>query len=206
MLLLELFNVSEMSQIIDPVTPKLANQDNNHAMFVKYARYCEPVEQLTDTITLYHGESDRTVYMAVKSEGIEGDEQIVYLMEFERDSNRLLGEFVIQRWLWASPDHKHEIGNLPTRMFNELIEDYFTVVADSEQTPNGKKFWTRQLHSAFGNGLNVYYADLNKNILKQLQKPSDINRYDYSYGVWTTAESSLEKVFVISSKQLRVTK
>lgn len=195
-----------MSQIIDPVTPKLANPENNHAMYLKYARYCEPIEKLTDTITLYYGESDRNVYMAVKSAGEEGDEQIVYLMEFERDSNRLLGEFAIQRWLWMDKAHKGELGNLPTRMFNELIDDFFTVIADSEQTPDGKKFWMRQLHSAFGRGLNVYYADFNKNVLKQLQKPNDINRYDFAYGVWTRAESSLEKVFVISKKQLRVTK
>ena len=205
MLLLELFNVKEMSQVIDPVAPKLATKANN-SIFQKYARYCEPVEKLSDTITLYYGESDRNVYMAVKSEGVEGDERIIYLMEFERDSTRLLGGFVIQRWLWIDKAYKSEIGDLPTRMFNELIDDYFTVVADSEQTADGKKFWTRQLHAAFGKGLNVYYVDFSKNILKQLQKPSDINRYDFAYGVWTRAESSLEKVFVISSKQLRVTK
>lgn len=205
MLLLELFNVKEMSQVIDPVNPKLATKANN-AIFQKYRRYCEPVEKLSDTITLYYGESDRNVYMAVKSEGVEGDERIIYLMEFERDSTRLLGGFVIQRWLWIDKAYKSEIGDLPNRMFNELIDDYFTVVADSEQTADGKKFWTRQLHAAFGKGLNVYYADFNKNALKQLQKPSDINRYDFAYGVWTRAESSLDKVFVISSKNLRVTK
>jgi hypothetical protein len=194
------------SQLIDPVTPKMASQADN-SMFSKYRRFCEPVEKLSDTITLYYGEGNtRNVYMAAKSEGVEGDDKVVYLMEFERDSNRLLGEFAIQRWLWMDKAYKGELGNLPTRMFNELIDDYFTVIADSEQTPDGKKFWLRQLHAAFGSGLNVYYADLNKNVLKQLQKPGDISRYDFAYGVWTRAESSLEKVFVISSKKLRVTK
>lgn len=206
MKLRELFdrNIDEMSMVIDPVkNTKLDHPVSNHSLFMAYKPKLSMIEKLGDNITLYYCDrGSREAYLAVYSEGNPNDEQIAYIMEYERTNSSLIGAYVTQKWLWTNPKYRHLLGDLPTRVFFELIDDYFTVTADSEQTPEGKNFWKRKLTQAFGKGLNVYLVNFDNNKLIKLNTPTDINKTDFSHGVWTKSESSLEKVFVISSKKL----
>jgi len=196
--------ITEMSQIIEPVTPRTADPDKNHQLFLKYKRTCEPIEQLTPEITLYEGDNSvHYVYMAVHSQGQADDERIVYLMEYERDNLRPLGDHAVQRWVWQDPKYRSQLGDLASRLFDQLIEDYFTVVADNEQTPLGRKFWLKQLHRAFQRGLKVYYADFKQEQLHQLHDASQVDHYG-KY-VWTTHADSQHRVFAISSRELKPT-
>ena len=153
------------SQIIAPITSKLDNPELNHAMYLKY-KNAELIDTLSPEIKVYEGDSgNRGFYMAVHSLGQPNDEQIIYLMEYTRATGGGIGSHVVQKWLWAGKEHRSKLGNLPTKLFYSLLDDYFTIATDSEQT--------EEIHS------------LNK-----------------EHGIWTQEESSLDKLFVISKKQL----
>jgi hypothetical protein len=207
MKLRELFNnevLDEMSMLIGPVSDsKLYDPVSNHTIYKTYKSKADIIGKLNNNITLYYcTRGGRNAYMAVYSEGKPDDEQIAYLMEYTRDSYPPIGPHAVQKWLWTNPKYRNLIGDLPTKIFFELIDDYHTVTADLEQTPAGRDFWMRKIHQAFGRGLNVYYANFEKNDLIQLRNPADMNRINFTHGVWTSAESSLDKVFVISNKKL----
>lgn len=207
MKLRELFNsetLDEMSMIIGPVSDsKLYDPASNHTIYKTYKSKSEVLGKLNNNITLYYcTRGNRNAYMAVYSEGQPDDEQIAYLMEYTRDSYPPIGPHAVQKWLWTNPKYRNLIGDLPTKIFFELIDDYHTVTADLEQTPDGREFWKRKIKQAFGRGLNVYYADFEKHDLIQLRNPTDMARVNFTHGVWTPSESSLDKVFVISTKKL----
>jgi hypothetical protein len=197
--------IAEMSQIIDPVSSVLSQPKYN---LEKYKKFMQTVKYdpgytivgKEGNVIVYNGKKDHVhQYIAVDPD----QERIVYKMEFDVYSHRLLGRYVVQQWLWADPAYRLD---LPSKIFEELLEDYRTVVCDAEQTELGKAFWIKQLHKAFSRNLNIYYVDLENNQLIAVPSAADILAFDHKYKIWTRADSSANRLFVISHNQLRTTK
>jgi hypothetical protein len=190
--------IVEMSQLIDPVISLLANPTRNleqYKSFMQQVRY-DPlytvVGRLGDVL-LYSGNNGHVhQYIAVDPTR----ERIVYKMEFKVHQHRLLGSYVVQEWLWADPSYKLD---LPSRVFEELLADYLTVVCDAEQTELGKKFWLKQLSKAFSRGLSVLYVDFSNNVKIVVPDMPSLNAFDRRYKIWTRLESSTNRVFAIST-------
>ena len=193
-----------MSQIIDPISSVLTNPKRNLELYKEFMQYVKYDPSYTvvgkeGNVLVYSGENEHVhQYIAVDPD----QERIVYKMEFDVHSHRLLGRYVVQQWLWADPAYRLD---LPNKVFQELLEDYQTVVCDAEQTEMGKSFWIKQLHNAFARNLNVYYVNFATNQLIAVPNAESIPAFDHKYKIWTRSESSTDRLFVISRRQLRTT-
>jgi hypothetical protein len=194
--------IVEMSQIIDPLITVLTDPTRNLELYKEFkqqVRY-DPgytVVGKEGNVLVYTGDNGHVhQYVAIDPD----KERIVYKMEFDIRSHRLLGRYVVQRWLWADPAYRLD---LPSKIFAELISDYITVVCDAEQTELGKDFWIKQMNKAFSRGLLVYYVDFDNNIVMSVPNMEAVYSFDQRYKIWTRMESSSNRLFVITSKQLK---
>lgn len=189
----------EMSQIIPSVSSLMADPNENEQQLkslihkIKFGDFTGT--DIGANITLYDNNSEYIGFDTEKN-------RIIYRMEYGQYTNPILGNYVVQQWVWADPSYSL---NLPTRVFFDLVDNYDAVVCDERQTEPGKKFWINQLHKAFDKNLNIYYINFKTNMLVQLSSVHDIERFNKIYQVWTSHAASKDRVFVISNKQLQVT-
>jgi hypothetical protein len=204
MLIRELFSnlMTEMPMHHSDLSDHALNKPaGNREYFERYIKICEPIQELGAGIILYTGDfKTGGCYMAANPR----TQTIYYFMNYKRDSNRVLGRFVYQKFLWMDKAAKSVVGHLPNQYFFSLIDDYYTIATDSEQTTDGQRFWERRLRDAFEQNLNVYYYDDSSDYIEQLSNASDIELFNKKYNIYSNYESSLDKAFVISSKQLIV--
>lgn len=64
--------------------------------------------------------------------------------------------------VWADPSNEDELVGLPKKVFNNLLQEYAIIISDSEQTPDGKRFWERRILQSMNSGFFVYYVDTNQ--------------------------------------------
>lgn len=197
MFLLELFN--EMAMIIPPLDSRLDTDDGNLELYNQNIKNSEKIDTLSPTIDLY--QSNKYI-MAIKN--LEDHNRIIYYLRYERDNEPFIGHFVVQGYLWIDKKCKSEIPNLPKKIFFNLLDDYLTIVSDTEQTNDGIRFWRNRMNDAFHLGLNVYYADFENNKLKQLHGISDVANFDRIHNINSYDESSENRRFVISKRKLKV--
>lgn len=192
--------VNEMPQIIGTYEPAdLNNPESNHELYLQYLRMPNKDElfSLSDDSKVYI--HSKEIYCLDSS-----IEKITYSMEFKTASNPLLGTFVWQASVWHSKIDPVTTG-LPEKVFFEyLIPTYETVLTDSRQSWDGKRFWMSVIPKAFEKGLNVYYFDFSTN---QLTKIIDFTHWKSFYNqvgskIWTTAKIGEMKRMVITSKLL----
>jgi len=187
----------EMSQLIEPVEPSTADPNDNEQQYKSLLRKTKFDRQfdsrpISDNVTLYDSNSE---YIGIDNT----NKRIIYRMEYSQYTNPVLGNYVVQRWVWSD---KNYLNKLPTIGFFDLVDNYSTVVCDEEQTNLGMKFWIKQIHHAFAKNFNVYYIDFTTNELLQLSDVGDIEKFNKAYKIWTTDASSKKRVFVVSDRQL----
>ena len=191
--------LNEMSQLMPTISAMMADPNENEQQYkslihkIKFGRFSST--PIGNGITLYDSDSE---YIGLDA----NNDRIVYRMEYSNYTNPLLGNYVVQQWVWADSNYNL---NLPSRVFFDLVDNYHTVVCDERQTEPGKNFWIRQMHIAFSNGLNVYFINFKTNMLIQLSDSGDIQKFNKIYQIWTSHSSSKDRVFVISSEKLQVT-
>ena len=177
----------------------LNNPDGNKEYFDKFIKMVHPIEELSDGVILYHFENSKGgTYLAANPK----TKSVYYLMQYNRSFHNLIGKFVYQKFLWIDKSKRSIIGHLPSYYFYDLIDDYFTIATDAEQTKNGEQFWKRRIKEAFSKNLNVYYFNDDLDHLEQLESSNDVEIFNNKYQIYSNHESSLHKAFVISSKQL----
>jgi hypothetical protein len=192
--------VNEMSMIIPKMDDhRMNNITDNKAEYDKFSDSVELEYSINKEINLYLGDYGKSgVYLAADP----NKGQIYYFMKYKRDSEPKLGKFVKQSWVWIDKNYKNVVGELPKKMFYELLDNYTTIVADTDQTPDGRDFWKKRLKEAFDKHYFVYYYNSDKETIERLDNNLDVEKFDNKYGIWTELESSWDKVFVISKKQL----
>lgn len=180
---------------------ELNTPDGNHTYYRKYIKGAKLVNELSPAIGIYHSNRRYPTYLVLD----KSTERVLYFMQYSVANDQMLGKYVYQKFLWIDPTKRHIVGKLPTHYFYELINEYQTIATDSEQTLDGRRFWVHRIGEAFSRGLNVYYYDLATGMLLQLSGPADVAAFDNKYQIYSTSESSLDRVFVITSTTLEVT-
>lgn len=192
--------INEMPQIIGSYNPEeLNNDESNHELYLQYSSNPRKDElfSLSDDSKVYI--HSKEIYCLDSS-----IQKLTYSMEFKTKSNPVLGTFVWQASVWHSKIDPVTTG-LPERVFFEyLLPTYETVLTDSRQSWDGKRFWMSMIPKAFEKGLNVYYFDFGTN---QLTNIIDFTHWKSFYNqvgsrIWNTAEIGQMKRMVITSKLL----
>lgn len=184
---------------IEPLDDHVINTTfGNHKYYNMYIRKDNDIVPLTNEINIYSDMYKRKGHIFAADPKVE---QIYYLLNYETSTNPILGKYVAQTWLWIDKNIG-VVKSLPTKYFFELVDEYGTIVTDSEQTPDGKKFWIKRIKDAFTKNLNVYYFNFITSELVKLNSPNDVSTYDAKYQIYSQHETSLDKVFVITRNNL----
>jgi hypothetical protein len=132
--------------------------------------------------------------------------QITYYMKYEVKNNGKLGSYVWQSLVWTYPAASY-ISGVPQKMFFEyLLPKFGTIIADSQQTWDGKRFWRLRLAEAFQKKLNVYFYDFSNHAIEKIDDYKHFEECDKRRGIWGPSDLNQMKRMVISNKDLSLTK
>ena len=90
-----------------------------------------------------------------------------YVMDYQIYPKLINGkQCVSQVEVWSGKEKDSVNGmQLPTFVFNTLIDTYDAVMTDQQQSPDGRKFWEKRITEAFKNGGRYLYAlDISANL------------------------------------------
>jgi hypothetical protein len=128
-------------------------------------------------------------------------QQITYNMIYKVDNKKQLGgQYVWQSAVWASPDELY-LDGIPAKMlFEYLLPVFKTIVTDSEQSFDGKRFWEKCISKAFAKELNIYFFDFQTKELIEMKSPEHWKDFKQTSNIWGETNKHLMKRMVISSK------
>jgi hypothetical protein len=196
----DLPSILEMSMLIEPMDDHALNTPEGNLMAFKlYISHDNDIEPLTDNINIYRGYGRKRDWIFAAD---PDKQEIYYLMQYVEGRDKQLKHYCMQKWLWVNPHMRSVVGQLPTKYFFKLLDEFGTIVTDSEQTPDGKKFWIRRIKESFAKGFNVYYYNFNDGQLLKLSGADDVDVFDQKHQIYTQQEHSLDKAFVISKNNL----
>lgn len=134
------------------------------------------------------------------------DGEILYFVRHELiKHNRLqVGRQVL---VWRNRKARHSTssaGFASHVFFDYLLPKYHALIADKEQTPEGKQFWEYALDKAFALGKHVYFLNrrTTPNTLTVLQDFNDV--LDHVDDLWGFDEGHLRTFAVISDIPLKI--
>lgn len=78
-----------------------------------------------------------------------------------------------------------------------------TILTDSEQTWDGKRFWKHRIAEAFDNNLNVYFYDFSNHTIIKLNDNQDFRQAELIYDIWGSNKHKMKRI-VISNKELPI--
>jgi hypothetical protein len=148
----------EMPQRIPPLDTDGMKQYSNE--YLKY--FHDPSFTITklfnidDTTIMYHLDSpSKGGYAAITNDGIF--EKCIFVMEYQNNSKKF-GPHIVEKLVWASPDHRNILKNIPIKMFFDyIIPNHKIIVCDHSYTDDGERFFKNKIIPlAFDKKLNVY--------------------------------------------------
>jgi hypothetical protein len=189
-----------MPQTIGLYKPEeLEDFEQNHELYRQLS--FNPNKQLLNSIT-----TSCNVYVSNKTIFCLDTEleMVTYEMQFKTNSNPVIGDFVWQTSVWRGAAN---IVHLPTEIFFDyLIVKYQTIITDSKQSWDGKRFWLDRINDAFDRNLNVYYFDFSQNKLQRIDSKKEwIPFYkEHQSEIWGKSDLAQMKRMVISNKELLI--
>jgi hypothetical protein len=131
------------------------------------------------------------------------EELITYDMTYKLGSCIELGDFVWQSGVWINPVYNYIEGVAAKMFFEILLKRHHTILTDSIQTFDGKRFWERCIGKAFNKGLNVYYFDF---LTKELEKIDNLHEWEMfkkkNKDIWGKTDRHKMKRMLITDKLL----
>ena len=176
--------------------------------YVKHVRLLlnEKLRKKGKPFSVYQG---ATVYLlGDKQQGyvvLEKNGEILYFVRHEavKHNSLQLGRQVL---VWRNKDvHSAAARGFAAMVFfNYLLPKYKALVADKEQTANGKQFWEYALGTALEKGLYVYYLDRRStpNRLLKLDDYAEVLAYEDE--LWGYENGHLRTFAVISQVPLEL--
>ena len=82
------------------------------------------------------------------------------------------------------------------------MSKFGTILTDSEQTWDGKRFWGRRISEAFDKGLNVYLYDFSNHKIINIEDNTHFRQAELIHDIWGTTNKHKMKRMVISNKEL----
>lgn len=160
--------IVEAPQIVGEYSPiELNDSTQNQELYQQLSRNPNKqlLKQITDTCKVY--KSNKTIFCLDDMLSM-----VTYEMEFKVNEHPTLGQFVWQTSVWRG--NSALISHLPTEMFFEyLVKTYHTVLTDSKQSWDGKRFWLDRIDNAFDRGINVYFFDFSTSNLTKIETKTD---------------------------------
>jgi hypothetical protein len=195
--------ILEMPQLIDDLYDMDWNDHSlnrniyNNFLRSKY-RNKEKILQLSDFASIYKQGSE---YFCLDS----SVKRVTYFMKYQVSNNGILGQFVWQSLVWTDPEfHPIYLQNIPANIFfNHLLPKFHTIVTDSHQTWNGRRFWELRIADALHKNLNVYFFNFQNRELIPVKSYAELHEFQRKYDIWGAAPSSTMKRMVISDKELK---
>jgi hypothetical protein len=130
--------------------------------------------------------------------------KITYYMEFKKSYSNIIGNHVQQVFLWSLDNNDYEL-NLPTTIFWEyLLPKYGSILTDSKQSWDGRRFWKRQINRALHtSGVYVYYVDFGTREVYEINDEMDWEIFeDRGISVWDIGPKYEMRRILISNKRL----
>lgn len=129
-------------------------------------------------------------------------ECVSYFMKYKVNTVGKMGQCVWQSLVWTYPPASY-ISGIPQKMFFEyLLPKFGTIMTDSEQTWDGRRFWRLRLVEAFEKQLNVYFYDFSNHNIEKIDDYKHFTDCDKRRGIWGPFDSHKMKRMVISNKNL----
>lgn len=131
-------------------------------------------------------------------------QRITYYMSYEVAKHRKIGNYVWQSLVWTSAVvHISYLKEIPQKIFwEQLFPKFGTILTDSEQTWQGRRFWEYRIAEALEKKLNVYYFDFAKNQLEKLNDFDELRIFQQKYNIWGEQDANALRRMLITSKKL----
>lgn len=184
--------LNETPQII----PSLSHYDVKHYVDLIYKNInkAKPVETITKNSNLYHLDCvDGTYYFVLNNQ----TNKIGYFVRYKLIDFRnfvMLGKAARQVMVCRLENTADTIG-IADKVFWILYSKFGCLVSDSEQTPDGKKFWMFQIKKAIESNKKVLLLDTNDNT--QIEVGSIDELEEIESGAWGSKTWFKRKVVAI---------
>lgn len=160
-------------------------------------KYKKLVEKLTNHASVYKVGSE---YFCLDNEF----KAITYYMKYEVGNNGKLGSYVWQSLVWTEPSAEY-IKHFPEKIFfNDLLTKFGTILTDSEQTWDGRRFWKHRIVESFDKQLNVYFYDFSNHNLIQIEDNSHFRMTELVHDIWGNSNKHKMKRMIITNKELPI--
>lgn len=131
---------------------------------------------------------------------------VTYYLHYQVANNGKLGDYVWQSLVWSYPPAAY-IAGIPQQIFFEnLLPKFGTIITDSQQTWDGKRFWQLRLAEAFEKKLNVYFYDFQTHEIIKIENYVDFRKLSQANDIWGPSDKHQMKRMVISNKNLPLNK
>lgn len=192
--------LTEMPRDIPPIDwHYLNNDERNNAQYIEFSKdpYKKVVDRLTDSAIVYKRGSQ---YFCLDIE----HKRITYYMKYEVGNNGKIGQYVWQSLVWINPSAVY-IEHYPQKVFFQyLLPKFHSILTDSEQTFDGKRFWTYRIRDALKMNLNVYFYDFDKHNIIPIHNMNEFIKIQNLYDIWGNTNRHELKRILISSKQIPI--
>lgn len=186
----------EIPKDIDPIDWHNINDlAKNHQLFLKLSadEHKKLILNISAGISIYRLSSQ---YFCLDPK----DKRVTYFMHYLVGNNGKIGDFVWQSLVWTNPKYAY-LSGLPQKIFFEqLLPKFGTIITDSEQTWDGKRFWKLRLRDAFDLGLNVYYYNFQDHQCIKMEDYGDFENIEEE--VWGPSDLRKMRRMLITSKTL----
>lgn len=190
--------LQEMPKDIEPLDwHKLNDATENEELYRKFSadKYKKSILKVFDKAEIFQQGSQ---YFCLDSRL----KRVTYYMKYEVKNNGKLGQFVWQSLVWSDPIASY-ISGIPKKMFFDyLLPKFGTVITDSQQTWDGKRFWKLRITEAFEKGLNVYFCNFANHEIIKINDADDFRKYESLKEIWGPSDPHKMKRMVISNKTL----
>jgi hypothetical protein len=178
-------------QIIAPLVP--ANHKNLVEKLLKKIQYKKPTSQYHGSDVYDFGTNPRYIVLA------RNNEVIYFVVVSPINIGRI--KTSRQVLVWRDPDTGSNVGFANKVFFEHLLPTYGLIVSDTQQSPDGKRFWLWSIDQALKSGLHAYYLDSSVRS-PRLVPILDVSDLDPHSNIWGTNSINKKRLLLISEKSL----
>lgn len=161
----------------------------------------KPLTQYRGADVYAFGDKENGYFVLVK------ELEVLYFVRYEAVRHHLPQALGRQVLVWRNKEASSSassVGFAQHVFFDYLLPKYKALIADKEQTPNGKQFWEYAIEKAFVLRKHVYFLNrrVHPNTLIQLANSADVLKYENE--IWGTENGYLHTFAVISNTPLKI--
>lgn len=200
----------ENPQLIDPIDSKkfVNDLDHNHKLYDDLVMHSHQlIKQINDHIILVRIDAKRGKDFNFQYVGLDNkNEQVCFLSRCVVKTDKILGRYVFQNFLWVSPRHKKEFHGWPSKLvFEQLLPKYGTITTDEFHTPKGMNYWAKlvkQTHTEQDGTFNVYHFNKKQEQIHLVKSVHHLIDLQKEHKIWDHGPNGAHQLVVITTKKL----